>query len=147
RSGPDRGRKGDGGPLPAAGGARHARPHPEARPRDPGDLGGPCGSVRALRLGRHARAGVADRAPGGRLRARAGPAARGPGDREHGMSDVTADPGRIDAGEPARPATLRALRASGWRSRSVKDELRANLIDRLAAGETVLPGVVGYEES
>ena len=46
-----------------------------------------------------------------------------------------------------RPATLGALRASGWRSRSVKEELRANLIARLAAGETILPGVVGYEES
>ena len=27
-----------------------------------------------------------------------------------------------------RPATLAELRASGWRSRTVKEELRANLI-------------------
>jgi magnesium chelatase subunit I len=46
-----------------------------------------------------------------------------------------------------RPTTLGALRASGWRSRSVKQELRSNLIAHLAAGRTVLPGVVGYEES
>jgi magnesium chelatase subunit I len=47
----------------------------------------------------------------------------------------------------ARPTTLGELRASGWRSRSVKQELRSNLIAHLAAGRTVLPGVVGYEES
>ena len=46
-----------------------------------------------------------------------------------------------------RPATLGELRASGWRSRTVKEELRANLIRRLATGEPVLPGVVGYEDS
>ena len=53
------------------------------------------------------------------------------------------------ARQPAsdRPATLGALRAAGWHSRTVKDELRANLIRRLAAGETVLSGVVGYEDS
>ncbi len=44
-------------------------------------------------------------------------------------------------------ATLGELRASGWQPRTVKEELRANLIARLAAGETVLPGVVGYEDS
>ena len=46
-----------------------------------------------------------------------------------------------------RPQTLAELRASGWRSRTVKEELRANLIARLATGEPILPGVVGYEES
>jgi magnesium chelatase subunit I len=46
-----------------------------------------------------------------------------------------------------RPAdtTLGALRASGWRSRSVKEELRANLLARLAEGESFLPGILGYE--
>ena len=48
---------------------------------------------------------------------------------------------------PARPATIAALRASGWRSRTVKEELRANLLDRLASGTTVLPTVIGYEDS
>ena len=46
-----------------------------------------------------------------------------------------------------RPTTLAELRASGWRSRTVKEELRANLIARLATGEPILPGVVGYEDS
>ena len=44
-------------------------------------------------------------------------------------------------------ATLADLRASGWRSRTVKEELRTNLLARLAAGSQVFPGVVGYEES
>ncbi len=44
-------------------------------------------------------------------------------------------------------ATLADLRASGWRSRTVKEELRANLLERLAVGSQVFPGVVGYEES
>jgi magnesium chelatase subunit I len=43
--------------------------------------------------------------------------------------------------------TLGELRASGWRPRSVKDELRANLLARLASGSELFPGVVGYEDS
>ncbi len=47
----------------------------------------------------------------------------------------------------ARPATIAELHASGWRSKSVKEELRANLLDRLTAGGEVLPGVVGYDDT
>jgi len=47
----------------------------------------------------------------------------------------------------ARPSTIAELRAAGWRSRTVKDELRANLLDRLATGVDVLPSVIGYDES
>ena len=46
-----------------------------------------------------------------------------------------------------RATTIAELRASGWRSRTVKDELRANLIARLADGRDVLPGIVGYDDS
>jgi magnesium chelatase subunit I len=46
-----------------------------------------------------------------------------------------------------RPATIAELRASGWRSRTVKDELRANLIARLADGREVLPGIIGFDDS
>jgi magnesium chelatase subunit I len=46
-----------------------------------------------------------------------------------------------------RPTTLGALRASGYRPRSVKTEIRENLIARLKSGETVFPGIVGYEDS
>src|SRR5690349_19879367 len=47
----------------------------------------------------------------------------------------------------ARPSTLGELRASGYQSRTVKEELRTNLLSRLAAGEDFLPGVVGYNET
>jgi len=48
-----------------------------------------------------------------------------------------------------RPAdtTLGELRAAGWRSRSVKEELRANLLARIAAGEPFLPGILGYDDT
>jgi magnesium chelatase subunit I len=45
----------------------------------------------------------------------------------------------------SRPATLAQLRESGWRSRTVKEEIRRNAAARIAAGEPVVPGVLGYE--
>ena len=45
------------------------------------------------------------------------------------------------------PSTLRELKASGYVTRSVKDELRANLIKKLRAGEKLFPGIVGYEDT
>jgi len=47
--------------------------------------------------------------------------------------------------EPAR--TLGELKQSGYKSRSVKDELRANLITKLRAGEKLFRGIVGYDET
>jgi len=49
--------------------------------------------------------------------------------------------------DASRPSTLGALLASGWQSRTVKEELRANLLARLGEGSEVFPGVVGFEES
>ncbi len=46
-----------------------------------------------------------------------------------------------------RPSTLAELRASGWRSRSVKAELRENMTRALASGEPLFPGIVGYDET
>lgn len=46
-----------------------------------------------------------------------------------------------------RPTTLKELRASGWKSRSVKDELRANYVAALARGDDLFPGIVGYENT
>jgi magnesium chelatase subunit I len=43
--------------------------------------------------------------------------------------------------------TLGELRASGWLSRPVKAELRANVIKRIAAGQPVVEGLVGYERT
>ena len=43
--------------------------------------------------------------------------------------------------------TLGELKAGGYQSVSVKNELRANLIRKLRAGERLFPGVVGYDET
>ncbi|HEX8073230.1 MAG TPA: hypothetical protein VF546_25010 [Pyrinomonadaceae bacterium] len=43
--------------------------------------------------------------------------------------------------------TLGELKQSGYRSRSVKDEVRANLIAQLRAGRRIFPGIVGYDET
>ncbi len=46
-----------------------------------------------------------------------------------------------------RPTTLGELKESGWKSRSVKDELRANLIDRLRGGKPLFDGIHGYDDT
>ena len=45
------------------------------------------------------------------------------------------------------PASRGELLRSGWRPRSVKEELRANLKLRLSRGESWLDGIVGYDET
>ena len=45
------------------------------------------------------------------------------------------------------PTTFGELKASGYRTRSVKDELRANLIKKIRAGEKLFPGIVGYDDT
>src|SRR5688500_18583560 len=45
------------------------------------------------------------------------------------------------------PRTLRELKAFRYQSRSVKDELRDNLIKKLRNGEKLFPGIVGYDDS
>ena len=47
----------------------------------------------------------------------------------------------------SRPTTLGALRESGWRSVPVKDEVRRNAVARIAAGEPLIPGVKGYDDT
>ena len=46
-----------------------------------------------------------------------------------------------------RPQTLGELRQSGWVSRPVKEEIRSNAMARMAAGEPVVAGVLGYEDT
>ena len=46
-----------------------------------------------------------------------------------------------------RAGTLGELKESGYRSVSVKDELRANLICKLKRRERLFPGIVGYDET
>jgi magnesium chelatase subunit I len=43
--------------------------------------------------------------------------------------------------------TLGELRAAGTRVRSVKDEMRANLLSAIARGETTFPGIHGYDRT
>ena len=48
-----------------------------------------------------------------------------------------------------RPAetTLGELRAAGYRSRTVKEEMRANLMAGIGEGRPFLPGILGYDET
>jgi magnesium chelatase subunit I len=46
-----------------------------------------------------------------------------------------------------RATTLAELKATGYESRPVKDELRQNLVRKLRSGEELFPGVRGYEDS
>ncbi len=52
-----------------------------------------------------------------------------------------------DPASKPTPSTIGELRAAGWRSRSVKAELRSNLLARLGEGGAVFPGVIGYADS
>jgi magnesium chelatase subunit I len=38
----------------------------------------------------------------------------------------------------------RAPRAAGWKSRTVKQEIRDNFLRQLHSGEDLFPGIVGY---
>src|SRR6202171_5366036 len=60
----------------------------------------------------------------------ANPAQHGPSDSPAGLA-----------------TTLGELRASGYKSRSVKEELRQNLIRKLEADEPKFEGIVGFEET
>ena len=43
--------------------------------------------------------------------------------------------------------TLGELKASGYKSKSIKEELRQNLIRKLKDNEVTFPGIIGYEDS
>ncbi|HVS72890.1 MAG TPA: sigma 54-interacting transcriptional regulator [Phycisphaerae bacterium] len=51
------------------------------------------------------------------------------------------------ASHPPAPRTLGQLKASGYRSLSVKDELRKNVVARLRSGTELFPGILGYRET
>jgi magnesium chelatase subunit I len=46
-----------------------------------------------------------------------------------------------------RPANLGALRAAGYRSRTVKQEMRANLLRHIADDAPVFEAIAGYQSS
>ena len=59
------------------------------------------------------------------------------------MSDVAA----VSADGAARPTTLGELRQTGYVSRSIREEMRENLISRLRRGDELFPGIVGYDRT
>jgi magnesium chelatase subunit I len=48
---------------------------------------------------------------------------------------------------PNRPTNLRALKDSGWTSRSVKEEIRSNFLSMLANRDELYPGIIGYDDT
>ncbi len=44
-------------------------------------------------------------------------------------------------------ATIGELKAAGWVSRTVKEEIRANVVAKLAAGQPLIEGIVGYDDT
>ena len=46
-----------------------------------------------------------------------------------------------------KATTLGELKASGWQSRPVKEEIRQNAVVKIAAGEALFEGVMGFEET
>jgi magnesium chelatase subunit I len=53
----------------------------------------------------------------------------------------------MDTQAMALPKTLGELKESNYRIKSVKDEMRSNLVRKLRAGEKLFPGILGYDES
>jgi magnesium chelatase subunit I len=48
---------------------------------------------------------------------------------------------------PHRPSTLRELRESGWKSKTVKQEIRDNFMQALSRGDELFPGIIGYDDT
>jgi magnesium chelatase subunit I len=44
-------------------------------------------------------------------------------------------------------STLGELKKSGWQSRTIKEEMRSNLMNALQKGEPLFPGILGYEKT
>ncbi|QDT00691.1 magnesium chelatase [Adhaeretor mobilis] len=47
----------------------------------------------------------------------------------------------------SQPTTLAELKASGWKSRSVKQEIHDNFLEKLRGDEPLYPGIVGYDNT
>ncbi|MGD0935226.1 MAG: magnesium chelatase, partial [Streptosporangiaceae bacterium] len=50
-------------------------------------------------------------------------------------------------GRPPAPATLGELRADGHVYRSVKEEIRQNLLTRMRASQDRFPGIIGFDNT
>jgi magnesium chelatase subunit I len=53
----------------------------------------------------------------------------------------------IERLDESRPRTLGDLRDSGYRPRTVREEMRANLIAKIRKGDDLFPGVLGYDQT
>jgi magnesium chelatase subunit I len=63
-------------------------------------------------------------------------------------TDPSSTPGPGTLRAPAELArTLGALRASGWKSVPVAQELRRNAMARIASGDPLVPGVLGFDDT
>jgi magnesium chelatase subunit I len=63
-------------------------------------------------------------------------------------TDPSSTPGPGLLRPPAELArTLGDLRASGWKSVPVAEEMRRNTMARIAAGESLVPGVLGFDDT
>ncbi len=47
----------------------------------------------------------------------------------------------------ALPRTIDELRKTGYKVFTVKEEIRKNLMSKLEKGETLFPGIIGYEKT
>ncbi len=47
----------------------------------------------------------------------------------------------------SKPSNLHQLRESGWVSKSVKREIYDNFMPRLASGDELFPGIIGYDDT
>ena len=56
-------------------------------------------------------------------------------------------PTAADQGGAARPSTLGELRTSGYQPRTVREEMRSNLIAKIRRGDDLFPGVFGYDQT
>src|SRR4029077_8467933 len=70
----------------------------------------------------------------------------------HACHDSGPDRCRAASGEAAiihsmNPRTLGELKASGYQTVSIKEEMRRNLIRKLKAGEPIFDGILGYDET
>lgn len=51
------------------------------------------------------------------------------------------------AAQNSLPTTLAELLESGWQSKSVKQEIHDNFLQKLQAGEELYPGIIGYDST
>src|SRR5215471_6487661 len=66
---------------------------------------------------------------------------------QHSVGSVQQNSSQSSASAPPRPATLGKLKASGHVYRTVKQEIRENLIAKMRAGQDRFPGIVGFDQT